>query len=59
MEYCSVVWHDNLTQAQEHSIERLKIILGTDSPRKDDGRFDYNMALVIGSHFSTGGRKEL
>ena len=63
MEYCSVVWHDNLTQAQKHSIERLqvvalKIILGTDSPRKDDGHFDYNMALVICNLKSLFDRRE-
>ena len=52
MEYCSVVWHDNLTQAQSNSIERLqivalKIILGNDCPRKDDGHFDYSRALTL------------
>ena len=26
MEYYSVVWHDNLTQAQSNSIERLQIV---------------------------------
>ena len=52
MEYCSVVWHDNLTQAQSNAIERLqivalKIILGSDCPLKDDGHFDYTKALII------------
>ena len=52
VEYCSIVWHDNLTQAQRNSIERLqvvalKIIPGTDCPRKEDGHFDYERALVI------------
>ena len=52
MEYCSVVWHDNLTQAQSNAIERLqivslKIILGSDCPIKEDGHFDYSTALGI------------
>ena len=52
MEYCSVVWHDNLTKAQSNAIERLqmvalKIILGKDCPRKEDGHFDYVKALII------------
>ena len=52
MEYCSVVWHDNLTQAQSNAIERLqivslKIILGSDCPIKEDGHFDYSKALSI------------
>ena len=52
MEYCSVAWHNNLTQAQRNSIERLqivslKIILGSDGPRKEDGNFDYQRALTI------------
>ena len=52
MEYCSVVWHNNLTQAQSNAIERLqkvslKIILGRDCPRKEDGHFDYQNALLI------------
>ena len=39
MEYCSVVWHDNLTQAQSNAIERLqivalKIILGNEPPEQ-------------------------
>ena len=39
MEYCSVVWHDNLTQAQSDAIERLqivalKIIHGNESPEQ-------------------------
>ena len=63
MEYCSVVWHDNLTQAQGHSIERLqivalKIILGADSPRRDDGHFDYHRALVICNLSSLFDRRE-
>ena len=46
MKYCSVVWHDNLTKGQSSAIERLqmvalKIILGSDCPRKEDGHFDY------------------
>ena len=45
-EYCSVVWHQNLTQAQSNKIERLqvvalKIILGKDCPKKEDGHCDY------------------
>ena len=45
-EYCSVVWHENLTQEQSNAIERiqviaLKIILGKDCPRKEDGHCDY------------------
>ena len=52
MEYCSVVWHDNLTQAQSNAIERLqivslKIILGSDCPIKEDGHFDYSKALSM------------
>ena len=52
MEYCSVAWHDNLTQAQKNAIERLqvealKIILGSDCPRKEDGHVDYIKALSI------------
>jgi hypothetical protein len=39
MEYCSVMWHDNLTQAQSNALERLqivslKIILGSDCQLK-------------------------
>ena len=46
------MWHDNITQAQKNSIERLqivalKIILGNDCPRKDNGHFDCNRALVL------------
>ena len=49
-EYCSVAWHDSLTQDQTNAIERLqivalKIILGVDCPRKPDGHFDYPEAL--------------
>ena len=63
MEYCSVVWHDNLTQAQRNSIERLqvvalKIILGTDCPRKEDGHFDYDRALVFCNLKSLFARRE-
>ena len=52
MEYCSVVWQDNLTQAQSNAIERLqivslKIILGSDCPIKEDGYFDYTKAVGI------------
>ena len=51
-EYCSVVWHENLTQEQSNAIERiqvvaLKIILGKDCPRKDDGHCDYPQLLRI------------
>ena len=51
-EYCSVVWHQNLTQAQSNSIERLqvvalKIILGKDCPRKEDGHCDYERILIL------------
>ena len=45
-EYCSVVWHENLTIAQFYAIERLqvvalKIVLGKNCPRKDDGHCNY------------------
>ena len=51
-EYCSVAWHDSLTQEQTNAIERLqivslKIILGADCPRKPDGHFDYIEALRL------------
>ena len=51
-EYCSVAWHDSLTQQQTNAIERLqivslKIILGLDCPRKPDGHFDYLEALRL------------
>ena len=51
-EYCSVAWHDSLTQEQTNSIERLqivalKIILGSDIPKKEDGHFDYPEALRL------------
>ena len=41
-----MVWHENLTQEQSHAIEiiqvvALKIILGKDCPRKEDGHCDY------------------
>ena len=63
MEYSSVVWHDNITQAQKNSIERLqivalKIILGNDCPRKDDGHFDYDRALVLCNLKSLFARRE-
>ena len=63
MEYCSVAWHDNLTQAQSASIERLqmvslKIILGRDCPFKEDGHFDYNRALAMCNLKSLFSRKE-
>ena len=49
-EYCSVAWHDSLTQQQCKAIERLqvvalKIILGNNSPIREDGHFDYDEAL--------------
>ena len=49
-EYCSVAWHDSLTQQQCKAIERLqvvalKIILGNNSPIREDGHFDYDKAL--------------
>ena len=52
-EYCSVAWHDSLTQQQIKAIERLqvvalKIILGKDSPIKEDGHFNYEEALKLG-----------
>ena len=63
VEYCSVVWHDNLTQAQSNAIERLqivalKIILGSDCPLKDDGHFDYSNALIICKIDSLFSRRE-
>ena len=63
MEYCSVVWHNNLTQAQTSAIERLqivalKIILGSDCPRKEDGHFDYFRALSICKLDSLFSRRE-
>ena len=63
MEYCSVVWHDNLTQAQTNAIERLqivalKIILGSDCPRLEDGHFNYNEALTICKLDSLFSRRE-
>ena len=52
MEYCSVVWNDNIPQSQKNSTERLqivalKIILGNDCPRKDNGHFNCDRALVL------------
>ena len=62
-ECCSVVWPDNLTQGQTYAIERLqivslKIILGSDSPRKDDGHFDYEKALTLCDLKSLFSRRE-
>ena len=50
--YCAVVWHENFTKAQSKAIERLqivglKIILGNDCPKKEDGHVDYVAALMI------------
>ena len=47
-----MVWNNNLTQAQSKAIERLqivgiKIILGKDCPRKEDGHIDYEAALTL------------
>ena len=63
MEYCSVVWHYNLTQCQSNAIERLqivslKIVLGSDSPRSEDGHFDYLEALQISNLNSLFSRRE-
>ena len=62
-EYCSVAWHDSLTQVQTKAIERLqivalKIILGGDSPRKPDGHFDYFEALKLCNLKSLFDRRE-
>ena len=62
-EYCSVAWHDSLTQDQTKAIERLqmvalKIILGGDSPRKPDGHFDYFEALKLCNLKSLFDRRE-
>ena len=62
-EYCSVAWHDSLTQEQTNAIERLqkvalKIILGADCPRKPDGHFDYPKALVMCNLKSLFDRRE-
>ena len=51
-EFCSVLWHGNLTQYQSKSVERLqivclKVILGEKSPKLSDGHFDYPRALLI------------
>ena len=51
-EYCSVVWHENLTIAQSNLIERvqivaLKIIAGQDCPRKEDGHCNYEELLKL------------
>ena len=63
MEYCSVAWHDNLTQDQRNSIERLqivslKIILGKDCPIKEDDHFDYTTALTLCNLESLFSRRE-
>ena len=62
-EYCSVAWHDSLTQEQTNAIERLqivslKIILGADCPRKPDGHFDYIEALRLCNLKSLFDRRE-
>ena len=51
-EYCSVAWHDSLTQEQTNAVERLQIValkinLGANFPRKPDGHFDYPEALKL------------
>ena len=64
MEYSSVVWHNNMTQAQQsNAIERLqivalKIILGTDCPLKEDDNFDYSEALIICKLYSLLSKRE-
>ena len=63
-EYCSVAWHDSLTQEQTNAIERLqivalKIILGSDTPRKEDGYFDYPEALRMCNLKSLFSRREI
>ena len=63
IEYCSVVWHDNITKAQSDAIERLqivaiKIILGNDCPKKEDGHFDYPTALITCQLESLFSRRE-
>ena len=63
-EYCSVAWHDSLTQEQvKKAIERLqlvslKIILGADCPRKPDDHFDYIEALRLCNLKSLFDRRE-
>ena len=62
-EYCSVVWHNNLTQGQTYAREQLqivslKIILGSDGLRKDDGHFDYEKALTLCDLKSLFSRRE-
>ena len=47
MEYCSVAWHNNITQAQ---IVFLKIILGSDCPMKEDGHFNYHREKYQNCH---------
>ena len=49
-EFSNVAWHDSITLAQKNAIERLqivslKVIMGKDYPRKQDGHFDYKAAL--------------
>ena len=51
-EFCSVLWHGNLSQNQSNSIERLqivclKVILGERSPKLLDGHLYYQEALRI------------
>lgn len=62
-EYCSVAWHDSLTQEQTNAVERLqivalKIILWADCPRKPDGHFDYPEALKLCNLKSLFSRRE-
>ena len=62
-EYCSVVWHENLTVAQSNAIERLqvvalKIIHGKDYPRKNDGHCDYDALLRTCNLSSLSDRRE-
>ena len=63
MEYCSVAWHDNLTIAQKNAIERLQVValkisLGSDCPRKEDGHVDYQKALSVCQLKSLFARRE-
>ena len=51
-EYCAFVWHENLTQDQSKAMERLqivglKIFVGKDCPKTEDGHFDYEAALIL------------
>jgi hypothetical protein len=57
------VWHTNLTQDQTYAIKRiqkvaLKIILGKDTPRKEDGHFDYERGLQMCDLKSLFARRE-